>query len=97
MSGAVHALVWAEEAQRRSDTLDAGPPLRRPQRWALIFKQSHRRHFRFACAGGVSLYTQRPPSARNSVHHPIVELQRPSPEPALTCARLEPLDRDNGG
>ena len=36
------------------------------------------------------LYTREPPSAQNSVRRAIVQLQRRSPQPALTCDRLEP-------
>ena len=39
----------------------------------------------------VPLYTREPPSARNLARRPIVQLQRPSPQPALTCDRREPL------
>ena len=37
------------------------------------------------------LYTRGPPSPRNFLRRTIVQLQRPSPQPALTCDRLEPL------
>ena len=40
------------------------------------------------------LYTREPPSARNFVPGTIVQLQRPLPQPALTCDRLEPLLSD---
>ena len=47
--------------------------------------------FPFCLPRMAPLYTRGPPSARNSVHRTIVQLQRPSPQPALTCDRLEPL------
>jgi len=34
------------------------------------------------------LYTRRSPNARNFVRRTIVQLRRPSPQPALTCARV---------
>ncbi len=37
------------------------------------------------------LYTRGPPSAPNFLRRTIVQLQRPSPQPALTCDRLERL------
>ena len=47
--------------------------------------------FPFCLPRMASLYIREPPSARNCVRRTIVQLQRPSPQPALTCDRLEPL------
>ena len=47
--------------------------------------------FPFCLPRMASLYIREPPSARNFVRRTIVQLQRPSPQPALTCDRLEPL------
>ena len=47
--------------------------------------------FPFCLPRMAPLYTRGPPSARNSVRRTIVQLQRPSPQPALTCDRLESL------
>ena len=55
------------------------------------WRQRFRPGFPFCLPRMAPLYTRGPPSARNSVHRTIVQLQRPSPQPALTCDRLEPL------
>ena len=51
--------------------------------------------FPFCLPPMAPLYTRPPPSARNSVHRTIVQLQSPSPQPALTCDRLEPDAYEN--
>ena len=44
------------------------------------------------CLPRMAPYTlEGPPSARNSCRRTFVQLQRPSPQPALTCDRLAPL------
>ena len=56
-----------------------------------LLEQGYKPGFPFCLPRMAPLYTRGPPSARNSVHRTIVQLQRPSPQPALTCDRLEPL------
>ena len=56
---------------------------RRPTRTSLIFATSEP-GFPICLPRMAPLYTREPPSARNSVRRTIVQLQRRSPQPALT-------------
>ena len=46
--------------------------------------------FPFCLPRMVPLYTREPPIPRNFLRRTIVQLRRPSPQPPLTCNRLEP-------
>ena len=46
--------------------------------------------FPFCLPRMAPLYTREPPIPRNFLRRTIVQLQRPSPQPPLTCNRLEP-------
>ena len=61
----------------------------RPSPWASMIPTLYP-GFPFCLPWMAPLYTRRAPSARNFVHRSIVQLQRPSPQPALTGDRLEP-------
>ena len=45
--------------------------------------------FRFACRGWPRLYTREPSNPRDCVRRTIVQVRRPSLQPALTCSGLE--------
>ena len=46
--------------------------------------------FPFCLPRMAPLYTREPPIPRNFLRRTIVQLRRPSPQPPLTCNRLEP-------
>ena len=61
-----------------------------PTGWTLDATASLKPGCPFCLPWMAPLYTRRVPSARNFVHRSIVQLQRPSPQPALTGHRRKP-------
>ena len=74
---------------RRSSSATS-PTRPRPTSWTWCRRRALYPGFPFCLPRMASLYIREPPSARNFVRRTIVQLQRPSPQPALTCDRLEP-------
>ena len=55
-----------------------------------IFLACFKPGFPFCLPRMAPLYTREPPIPRNFLRRTIVQLRRPSPQPPLTCNRLEP-------